>query len=142
MSSVSTSRGPSIEAPERDTAPSITPPGEPLDRIEQGEPRPPDGRRLALARAIVRELRSAIVDPEALEIVLDEEGAARRPTGDDQAAVDIAAGLARDAGFDPVPVGALARGKDFEPGTPTYNTGMSGREVRTLQDPSFSPLDL
>jgi len=86
MSSVSTSRGPSIEAPERDTAPSITPPGEPLDRIEQGEPRPPDGRRLALARAIVRELRSAIVDPEALEIVLDEEGAARRPTGDDQAA--------------------------------------------------------
>jgi len=36
----------------------------------------------------------------------------------------------RDAGFDPVIVGALARGKEFEPGTPIYNTGMSGRDVR------------
>ncbi len=49
---------------------------------------------------------------------------------DDRAALDVAAQLVRDAGFDPVIVGPLARGKDFEPGTKTYNTGMSGPEVR------------
>ena len=51
---------------------------------------------------------------------------------DDGDAMDLVAGLVRDAGFDPVIVGALARGKDFEPGTPVYNTGMSGRELRAL----------
>ena len=49
---------------------------------------------------------------------------------DDHDAVELVAGLVRDAGFDPVIVGPLARGKEFEPGTPVYNTGMSGREVR------------
>ena len=51
---------------------------------------------------------------------------------DDPEAMQLVAGLVRDAGFDPVIVGPLARGKEFEPGTPTYNTGMSGRDVRTL----------
>jgi predicted dinucleotide-binding enzyme len=36
----------------------------------------------------------------------------------------------RVAGFDPVIVGPLARGKEFEPDTPMYNTGKSGRELR------------
>lgn len=49
---------------------------------------------------------------------------------DDRAALDIAAQLVRDAGFDPVVVGPLARGKEFEPDTKVYNTGMSGPEVR------------
>ncbi|HEX3110176.1 MAG TPA: NADPH-dependent F420 reductase [Thermoanaerobaculia bacterium] len=49
---------------------------------------------------------------------------------DDRAALDVAAQLVRDAGFDPVIAGPLARGKDFEPDTPVYNTGMSGPEVR------------
>jgi predicted dinucleotide-binding enzyme len=52
--------------------------------------------------------------------------------GDDAAAVQIAAQLVRDAGFDPVMVGPLARGKEFEPNTASYNTGMSGRQLRTL----------
>jgi predicted dinucleotide-binding enzyme len=52
--------------------------------------------------------------------------------GDDPAAVDVVAGLVRDAGFDPVIVGPLARGREFEPGTRPYNTGMSGRELREL----------
>jgi hypothetical protein len=52
--------------------------------------------------------------------------------GDDAAALETAAGLARDAGFDPVIVGALARGREFEPGSRPYNTGMSGPELRTL----------
>ena len=49
---------------------------------------------------------------------------------DDRDAMQLVAGLVRDAGFDPVIVGPLARGKEFEPGAPVYNTGMSGREVR------------
>ena len=52
--------------------------------------------------------------------------------GDDSAALETAASLVRYAGFDPVIVGALARGKDFEPDTRPYNTGMSGPELRTL----------
>jgi hypothetical protein len=49
---------------------------------------------------------------------------------DDAAAMDEAAELVRDAGFDPVIVGGLARGKEFEPDTPMYNTGKTGRELR------------
>jgi predicted dinucleotide-binding enzyme len=52
--------------------------------------------------------------------------------GDDREAVDVAAKLVRDAGFDPVVVGPLARGKEFEPDTPPYNTGMSGPKLRGL----------
>jgi 8-hydroxy-5-deazaflavin:NADPH oxidoreductase len=51
---------------------------------------------------------------------------------DDRDAMEIVAGLARDAGFDPVPVGALARGKEFEPDTRPYNTGMSGKDLRDI----------
>lgn len=51
---------------------------------------------------------------------------------DDVEALDTAAALVRDAGFDPVYVGSLARGKDFEPDTKPYNTGMTGQELRTL----------
>lgn len=51
---------------------------------------------------------------------------------DDPKALETAAALARDAGFDPVVVGPLARGKEFEPGTRSYNTGMSGPELRAL----------
>jgi 8-hydroxy-5-deazaflavin:NADPH oxidoreductase len=49
-------------------------------------------------------------------------------------AMQTAADLVRDAGFDPVIVGALVRGKEFEPDTPPYNTGMSGPELRRLLD--------
>ena len=51
---------------------------------------------------------------------------------DDAAALDVVAELVRDAGFDPVILGPLARGKDFEPNTPMYNTGRSGRELRAF----------
>jgi predicted dinucleotide-binding enzyme len=52
--------------------------------------------------------------------------------GDDTHAVETAARLVQDAGFDPVIVGPLARGKEFEPDTPSYNTGMSGRDLRNV----------
>jgi predicted dinucleotide-binding enzyme len=54
---------------------------------------------------------------------------------DDHAALDTAAVLVRDAGFDPVIVGGLSRGKEFEPDTPPYNTGQSGRELRAFFKP-------
>lgn len=50
--------------------------------------------------------------------------------GDDSGAIQVASGLVRDAGFEPVVVGPLARGREFEPGTPVYNTGMSGPDLR------------
>ena len=52
--------------------------------------------------------------------------------GDYPDALRRAADLVRDAGFDPVIVGPLARGKDFEPDTRPYDTGMSGSELRAL----------
>jgi predicted dinucleotide-binding enzyme len=52
--------------------------------------------------------------------------------GDSEEALEIAAHLVRDAGFDPVIVGGLARGMEFEPDTRPYNTGMSGRDLRTM----------
>jgi len=50
----------------------------------------------------------------------------------DAGAAQVVEKLTQEAGFDPVLVGPLARGKDFEPGTPPYNTGKSGAEIRTL----------
>jgi len=46
--------------------------------------------------------------------------------------LEIAAKLVRDTGFDPVIVSSLARGKQFEPDTPPYNSGMSGQQLRAL----------
>jgi predicted dinucleotide-binding enzyme len=51
---------------------------------------------------------------------------------DDHAALETAEVLARDAGFDPVIVGTLDRGKEFEPDTRPYNTGISGRDLRAI----------
>ena len=49
---------------------------------------------------------------------------------DDEEALRLASGLVRDAGFEPVVVGPLDRAREFDVGTPVYNTGMSGAEVR------------
>ena len=49
---------------------------------------------------------------------------------DDGPALTVTADLVRDAGFDPVELGPLARAADFDAGTPVYNTGMSARELR------------
>jgi 8-hydroxy-5-deazaflavin:NADPH oxidoreductase len=52
--------------------------------------------------------------------------------GDDPDALRTAADLVRDAGFDPVIVGPLVRGREFEPNSRPYNTGMGGSELRAL----------
>jgi 8-hydroxy-5-deazaflavin:NADPH oxidoreductase len=55
---------------------------------------------------------------------------------DDPAALEVASTLVRDAGFDPVVVGPLASGKQFEPDTPVYNTGMTGPQLRATLGPA------
>jgi len=52
--------------------------------------------------------------------------------GDHRDALELASRLVRDAGFEPVIVGDLGRGKELEPGTRVYNTGMSATELRTV----------
>ena len=49
---------------------------------------------------------------------------------DSPEALEVASQLVRDAGFEPLVIGDLARGKEFEPGTPVYNTGMSASSLR------------
>src|SRR5215813_5352066 len=49
---------------------------------------------------------------------------------DDRLALETTQQLVQQAGFEPVVVGALARGKEFEPDTPPYNTGMSGQDLK------------
>src|SRR5262249_2498613 len=53
--------------------------------------------------------------------------------GDDRDALDTAARLVNDAGFDPVVIGGLDQARRFDVGTSVYNTGMSAAEIkRTL----------
>jgi 8-hydroxy-5-deazaflavin:NADPH oxidoreductase len=50
--------------------------------------------------------------------------------GDDPQAVEVAAGLVRDAGFDPVVVGKLADAKLFQRGGPGYGQQVSAAELK------------
>jgi len=49
---------------------------------------------------------------------------------DDAEALKVAERLVRDAGFDPVAVGGLARAKDFDVGSPVFGRAMTARELR------------
>jgi predicted dinucleotide-binding enzyme len=50
--------------------------------------------------------------------------------GDDAQAVQVAAGLVRDAGFDPVVVGKLADARRFQRGQPGYGQSVSAAELK------------
>jgi 8-hydroxy-5-deazaflavin:NADPH oxidoreductase len=50
--------------------------------------------------------------------------------GDDPQAVEVAAGLVRDAGFDPVVVGKLADARRFQRGQPGWQLQLSAAELR------------
>jgi 8-hydroxy-5-deazaflavin:NADPH oxidoreductase len=52
--------------------------------------------------------------------------------GDDPAALQLAARLVEDAGFEPVVVGGLARAKDFDAGTPIFGKPVTASEVRRI----------
>ncbi|HSH74140.1 MAG TPA: NAD(P)-binding domain-containing protein [Longimicrobiales bacterium] len=49
---------------------------------------------------------------------------------DDEDAAAITASLVRDMGLDPVFVGALSRAKEFDRGSPIWETGASAQEIR------------
>ncbi|MFL5263157.1 MAG: NADPH-dependent F420 reductase [Anaeromyxobacteraceae bacterium] len=49
---------------------------------------------------------------------------------DDKQALDVAAKLVRDAGFEPVVVGPLSRAKTFDVGTPVYTQILTAKELR------------
>jgi predicted dinucleotide-binding enzyme len=49
---------------------------------------------------------------------------------DDAAAMEVAKQLVSDAGFDPVPVGKLARAREFDYGTTVYVRGFTAAELR------------
>jgi predicted dinucleotide-binding enzyme len=51
---------------------------------------------------------------------------------DDRDALDVAAALVRDAGFDPVVAGDLDEARRFDPGTPSWNTGATAAELWRL----------
>lgn len=52
--------------------------------------------------------------------------------GDDAAAVQVAAGLVRDAGFDPVLVGTLADARRIQRGGPGYGQAVSAAELKKI----------
>src|SRR5436190_23106655 len=51
---------------------------------------------------------------------------------DDQAALQTALGLIRDAGFEPVVVGGLARAKEFDVGTPISGKAVTAKELKAI----------
>ena len=65
--------------------------------------------------------REAFRKPERIGIPL---------AADDAEAMNIAAQLVSDAGFDPVPVGKLSRAREFDYGTSVYVRGMTAAELR------------
>ena len=50
--------------------------------------------------------------------------------GDDVEAVQVAAGLVRDAGFEPVLVGKLADARRFQRGAPGYGQAVTAAELK------------
>jgi predicted dinucleotide-binding enzyme len=70
--------------------------------------------------------REAFRKPERIGIPL---------AADDAAAMRIAKQLVSDAGFDPVPVGKLARAREFDFGTPVYVRGFTAAELRKALKP-------
>jgi len=60
---------------------------------------------------------------------------------DDAQAMKIAEQLVRDAGFDPVAVGGLARAREFDVGTPVYVRGMTAAELRRALGLAAGPVN-
>lgn len=51
---------------------------------------------------------------------------------DDEEAAQVVADLVRDLGLDPVYAGPLSRAKDFDRGSPIWETGADAREIREV----------
>ncbi len=58
--------------------------------------------------------------------------------GDDPNAITVASGLVRDAGFEPVPVGPLARATEFAMGSRGFGQALDAQQLRQLLSLSAS----
>jgi predicted dinucleotide-binding enzyme len=79
---------------------------------------------------LVRAFNAINAGPLASEAFHKPERLGIPLAADDPAAMKIAEQLVNDAGFDPVPVGKLARAREFDYGTPVYVRGMTAAELR------------
>lgn len=79
---------------------------------------------------LVRAFNAINASPLANEANRKPEKIAIPLAGNDAQALEVAARLVRDAGFDPVVVGGLDRAKEFDVGTPVYVQSMSARQLR------------
>jgi predicted dinucleotide-binding enzyme len=66
--------------------------------------------------------------------MLAREGEAVPLASDHPEALEVVAGLVSDASMVPVVVGGLARARDFDPGTPVWNSGMNAGQLRAALD--------
>jgi predicted dinucleotide-binding enzyme len=74
---------------------------------------------------------NAISHSRMAQIGRDRERVGMPIAGDDARAIDIASGLIREIGFEPVLVGGLAMGRHLVPGTPLAGEH-SPREIRSI----------
>jgi 8-hydroxy-5-deazaflavin:NADPH oxidoreductase len=79
---------------------------------------------------LVRAFNAINAGPLAKEAFRKPERIGIPLASDDAAAMEVAKQLVSDAGFDPVPVGKLARSREFDYGTPVYVRSYSAAELR------------
>ena len=103
--------------------------GQIADEVEQNGIGVTSQKYLAGAR-IVRALNTLSFATFAKEANRPDPKLAVPIAGDDPQAVQIAADLVRDAGFDPVVVGKLADARRFQRGQPGYGQAVSAEELR------------
>lgn len=64
--------------------------------------------------------------------MLARDGVGVPLASDDVDALQVASELVRDAGMAPVIVGDLLRAREFDPGTPAWNSGMNETQLRVV----------
>jgi predicted dinucleotide-binding enzyme len=79
---------------------------------------------------LVRAFNAINASPLANEANRKPEKIAIPLASNDAKALEVAARLVRDAGFDPVIVGGLDRAKEFDVGSPVYVQSLGARELR------------
>jgi hypothetical protein len=84
---------------------------------------------------LVRAFNAINAEPLAREAFRKPERIGIPLAADDAAAMAIAKQLVSDAGFDSVPVGKLARAREFDFGTPVYVRGYTAAELRKMLKP-------
>jgi predicted dinucleotide-binding enzyme len=100
-----------------------------LDAIKQGGSGVYLGKLMPNVK-VVRAFNSVNYGVLASEAHRSGEKLGMMIAGDDEHAVEVVAGLVRDAGFEPVIVGPLHDASRFDVGTPVYNKAMTAAEYR------------